>query len=48
MSGSDPKWQDKWIDMTAKIYAIGGTAETIAKAINSMYGRYINRFGVVE
>ena len=47
MSGSDPKWQDKWIDMTAKIYAIGGTAETIAKAINSMYGTSFTKNSVI-
>jgi len=47
MSGKDPKWQDKWIDMAAKIYAIGGTADKIAAALNSMYGTNFTKNSII-
>lgn len=47
MSGSDPKWRDKWVDIAAKIYAIGGTAEAIAQTLNSIFGSKFTKNSVI-
>ena len=47
MSGSDPKWRDKWVDIAAKIYAIGGTTETIAQTLNSIFGSKFTKNAVI-
>lgn len=47
MSSNNVLWKDKWIEITAKIYAIGGTTDTIAKTLNSLYNTNFTKNSVI-